>query len=360
MEVEVRRSTEGRGAATVLPSVSVVILSWNRRDELRTNLRKTLFESNYDPKRVDVVVVDNASEDGSADMVRREFPQVRLIQRRTNCGVSGINDGFAVARGDLVLALDDDCYLPPDGLTRAVAALSEHGADLVSFGVSTPFDASYRFDLRYRTGLLTYWGCAALMRRSVVERLSGYDPGIFVWANELEFMLRFFDAGFRHLHLPDVVAMHMKEIKPGDWRDGIGARAYLLNAAHWSYIAAKRLHARDAAGAWFAILVGIVRDAVRVKRSALHALPGAVRGFARGLRARDAVRSARVSRAYRENFHSWASPWWISRRPSEWVTGVLRRRSNGANGNRPPGRRDLYFAERSRYYPAGRATLDFR
>ena len=342
------------------PEVAFCVVNTEQRAMLVRCLDAVARERAALPFATEVLVLDNASEDGSADMVRREFPQVRLIERTKNCGVSGINDGFAVARGDLVLALDDDCYLPPDGLTRAVAALGEHDADLVSFAVSTPFDASYRFDLGYRTGLLAYWGCAVLMRRPVVERLGGYDPGIFVWANELEFMLRFFDAGFRHLHLPDVVAMHMKEVKPGAWREGIGGRAYLLNAAHWSYIAAKRLHGRDAAGAFFALLVGTVRDAVREKRSAIQAIPGVVRAFARGLRVRDPVRSARVSRVYRENFHSWASPWWLSRRPSEWLTGALHRRSNGANGGRPPGRRDLYFAERSRYYPSQAATLDLR
>src|SRR4051795_8448143 len=150
-----------------------------------------LDDSDYDRDQVDVVVVDNASEDGSGDMVAAEFPGVRLIRRATNNGVSGINEGFAVARGDWVLALDDDCYLPPDGLRRAIAAATERNADLVSFGVRSSVDPSYRYDLiAYRTGLLSFWGCAVLMRRGVVEELRGFDPEIFVWAHELEFMLR--------------------------------------------------------------------------------------------------------------------------------------------------------------------------
>ena len=338
-----------------MPTVTVVILSWNRRDELRTNLRKTLFESDYERDSIDVIVVDNASDDGSAAMVRDEFPQVRLIERDVNCGVSGINDGFAVAQGDLVLGLDDDCYLPPDGLPRAVAAMREHGADLVSFGVSTPFDETYRFDEAYRTGLLTYWGCAVLMRREVVERLGGYDPGIFVWANELEFMLRFFDAGFRHLHLPEVVAMHMKAVRQGDWRDIIGNRPYLINAAHWAFIAGKRLRARDSAEAFVALLAVNLRDAIRVKPDALKALPETVKGFMRGLREREPVRSVVVSRTYRQKFHSYASPWWLSRPPAEF----LRLPHRGAS-SAPTGRKDEYFASRARYYPARRATLDFR
>ena len=356
MEVSAERSRDGNDAAAVLPPVSVVILSWNRRDELRTNLRKTLFESDYDPDLVEVIVVDNASDDGSAAMVREEFPQVRLVERDHNCGVSGINDGFAVAEGDLILGLDDDCYLPPDGLKRAVAAMTEHGADLVSFGVSTPFDETYRFDMRYRTGLLTYWGCAVLMRREVVERLKGYDPGIFVWANELEFMLRFFDEGFRHLHLPEVIAMHMKEIARGvTWRESIGNRPYLINAAHWAYIAGKRLRARDAIEAFVALVTASVRDAIRVKPEALVAIRESSKGFARGLKDRRPVRNPAVSRTYRRNFHSFASPWWMSRPPSEFLR--IPRRSNGATA---PGRKEEYFASRARYYPNEAATLDFR
>ena len=355
MEAGVGQSEDGRDATAVLPSVTVVILSWNRREELRTNLRNTLFESDYDPELVDVVVVDNASEDGSAAMVREEFPQVRLIERSVNCGVSGINDGFAVATGDLVLGLDDDCYLPPDGLARAVAAMADHDADLVSFGVTTPFDESYRFDERYRTGLLTYWGCAVLMRRPVVERLGGYDPGIFVWANELEFMLRFYDAGFRHLHLPEVVAVHIKDIRGLTWKDRIGDRGYVLNTTHFAYVAGKRLRPRDAVEAVVALLVANARDGIKVKRSALRAIPATIKGFARGLRTRAPVRDARISHTYRRNFHSYASPWWLSRRPREFVS--LPRR---AKGSKPRGRRDEYFAERRRYYPIEAATLDFR
>src|SRR5437763_11375657 len=139
-----------------LPTVSIVLPSYNRRDELRITLEKMLHELDYDSGLVDTVVVDNASDDGSADMVEQDFPQVTLIRRDENCGVSGINDGFAVARGEWVLALDDDCYLPADGLRRAIEAARGHQADLVSFGVLNANQRDYRFDRRYRTGLLTY------------------------------------------------------------------------------------------------------------------------------------------------------------------------------------------------------------
>ncbi|MFL5883523.1 MAG: glycosyltransferase family 2 protein [Thermoleophilaceae bacterium] len=345
------------------PSVTVVLLVYNRKDELRTTLRKMLFELDYEPELVDVVVVDNASTDGSGQMVEREFPQVRLIRREENCGVSGFNDGFDAARGDWVLALDDDCYLPADGLKRALTAARETGVDLVSFGVRADDNPEYRFDHRYRTGLLTFWGCAVLMRREVLDRLHGYDPEIFVWANELEFMLRFFDAGFAHLHLPEVVAVHMKPTgRP--WQDYIAMREYRLNTRHFAYIAAKALRPSHAAGTLVALLAGNLRDAWRVDRAALKAIPGALRGFANGLRHRDPVSSAEISATYRRNFYSFASPWWVSRPlpellrslPRELGRTVLKRDRDPA---RPNGRRDAYYAQAARYYPKTSQTLRF-
>jgi GT2 family glycosyltransferase len=328
------------------PSVSIVFLVYNRREELRESLSRMLA-CDYDPGRLDVIVVDNASTDGSSAMVAEEFPQVRLIRREENVGTSGWNDGFAIASGDYVLALDDDCYLDGDGLKRAIAAAEAERADLVSFAVTSSFDPNYRFNERYRTGLLSFWGCAVLVRRPVLERLGGFDPGIFVWAHELEFMLRFFDAGFRHLHLPEVVAVHMKDIS-GHWTDFFSSRAYRVNSRHFAYIAAKQLRYRDAVGALLARLAVHLRDAVRQDRAALKAVPECLRGFVHGWRRRDPVRNAEVSRVYRRNFESFASPWWLSRPLSELIRGT-----------EGPGRREQYFAERSRYYPGAASTLEF-
>jgi hypothetical protein len=56
--------------------------------------------------------------------------------------------GSRAARGDYVLALDDHCYLPPDGLTQAIAAAKESDADLVSFAITRPDDPDYGLDAR--------------------------------------------------------------------------------------------------------------------------------------------------------------------------------------------------------------------
>ena len=343
------------------PTVTIVFLVYNRREELRISLERMLGDSDYPGDRVDVIVVDNASEDGAAEMVRAEFPDVRLIRREVNSGVSAFNDGFAVARGDYVLALDDDCYLPPDGLRRAVALAEEHAADLVSFGVASSEDHEHRFDLKYPTGLLTFWGCAVLMRRRVIAALDGYDPEIFVWANELEFMMRFFDAGFRHLHAPEIVAVHMKKLS-SDWTENIGARPYLINAQHFAYIAAKLMHPRDAAEALVALSAFSLRHAVLVKPAAIRGLPAVARGFAHGLRHRAPVSKAGISRTYRRCFRSYASPWWLSRPPLQLLlaapSAIVGRALGRPHRPKHPGRRERYITERARYYPTATATLE--
>jgi GT2 family glycosyltransferase len=193
-----------------------------------------------------------------------------------------------------------------------------------------------------------------LMRRAVLEELEGYDPEILIWANELEFMLRFFDRGYRHLHLPEVVAQHMKPVLgPEDW---IRQPGYRTNARHFAYVAAKHLRRRDAVEVLIALLARAVGDAVRTDRVAFRALPDTVSGFVAGLRHREPVRNPRVSRLYRRNFGSFASPWWFFRTPGELVRDLPR---EIREAHRPPVMfdRDRYYVERSRYYPQRSATL---
>jgi GT2 family glycosyltransferase len=350
------------GALTATPRVSIVFLVFNRRNELAESLRRMTVEDDFPADRLEVIVVDNASSDGSADMVRESFPGVRVIRRAVNCGVSGWNDGFAVATGDWVLALDDDCYLPRGGLREALAAAREHEADLVSFSVASSHRPDFRFTDAYRTGLLMFWGCAVLVRRTVLDELGGYDPEIFVWANELEFTLRFFDAGHRHLYLPEVTAVHMKHVNDGPEAEGVTDRSYQLNARHWGYIAAKLLGPRDAPVALANLLATFVRDAARIHPQALRAAWPAVRGFRHGLRHRAPV-AAEVSTTYRRGFHTFVGPWWSSRPPLEILRAAPARLARAALGRpvpEPTGRGGENLARHARFYPTSTAVLQLR
>lgn len=103
-----------------MSTVSLVICVWNRRDDLRENLQ-AIEKQTLPP--LEVIVVDNASQDGTAAMVRDEFPDVRLI-RLPHSGYGAceaFNIGFATARGELIGILDDDIVLPPGFVEQMVS-----------------------------------------------------------------------------------------------------------------------------------------------------------------------------------------------------------------------------------------------
>ncbi len=333
--------------STSLPVVSVVFLAYNRRDALLVSLRQMLESSGYPQDRLEVIVVDNASIDGTAETVAREFPQVRVIRNATNDGAPAWNLGFAVASGDYVLILDDDAYLRPGGLEAAVLAARAQQADLVSFSVVSSFDEEHRLNDDWRTGLLSFWGCAALLSAPALRAVEGYDPGIFIWANEADLTMRLLDHGFRHLYLPDVYAVHMKEpileFEP---------RRYLVNARHHGYIAGKLMRPADALVAVGNIVQRAAVDALTEDRVAVGAVKEVVAGFAAGLRRRRPVRPV-VSAAYRRNFHPYTAPWRFMRTPQE----RLRARREDEVAERRRRRLERFYDERAKFYPAGEASL---
>ena len=105
-----------------MPNVSVIVVSYNTREKLRRCL------SCIEPEH-EVIVVDNASSDGSAEMVRTDFPNVRLIENSDNRGFGAANNqGAAIAKGPWLLYLNSDCYASPGAITCLATALTEQEA----------------------------------------------------------------------------------------------------------------------------------------------------------------------------------------------------------------------------------------
>ena len=288
--------------ANPIPVVSVVILAYNRREALRVTLDKITTALTYPPEYLEIIVVDNASEDETAEMVTAHFPQVTLLVNDKNVGVAGWNLGFQIGKGDYFLILDDDCYLTDEGLKRAVLAAQEQQADLVSFTVESGVEPGYFFNEQYQTGWLSFWGCAALVSRRAIDRLGGYDPHIFLWANELDFTMRLLDAGMRHLFLKEVRAVHMKEPKP---RDVFDYRAHRLNRTHFAYIAGKLMQPADAVAVLVNLLLDVFLSALRHPQ-AFAIVPLVLEGFRKGWRNRQPVRPI-VSATYRRHFYAFAN-----------------------------------------------------
>jgi len=107
------------------PDVSIVIVNWNTREILRDCLR-SVYE-NAGPVDLHVIVVDNASTDGSVEMVKSEFEKVQLIANSENRGFAAANNqGMAVATGRYVLLLNSDTVVLDGAIAKTVAFADVH------------------------------------------------------------------------------------------------------------------------------------------------------------------------------------------------------------------------------------------
>ncbi len=282
-----------------LPTVSVVILAYNRRDMVELNLGKVFGALDYPADRLEVVIADNASTDGTAEMVRERFPQAKVLRLEENVGFQAVNRAFGATHGDWVLVLDDDCYMEGDSLRRALLTAAKEDADLVSFSVDSS-EPGQSFTEDYRTGLMMFWACSVLISRRAIDRIGGFDDRIFIWGNEVELTMRFFDAGFKHLHLPDVRSVHLKPLR------GMTEDFNTRNLRHLAYVAGKLLQPLDAAVAAWNLTVQALITAYHFGGNYLRAVPAVWEGFRTGRAVREPVRPA-VSRLFRRHFIEFAS-----------------------------------------------------
>jgi GT2 family glycosyltransferase len=225
-----------------VPELSVVIPSWNTRELLRACLAS--IERAPKPS-TEVIVVDNASHDGSADMVEADFPEVRLRRNDENEGFArGCNQGMDLARGRWILLLNADTEILDDGLERQVRFLEEHpehGAvapRLVSpdgstqrtcmrfpgwwtpLFFATPLERWFPRSREMRRYFMLDWdqeserdvdqppAAALLLRREVIERVGGFDERLWLFFNDVDLSRRMADAGWRTRYLADARVLH--------------------------------------------------------------------------------------------------------------------------------------------------------
>lgn len=192
--------------------VSLVISVWNRRDDLRENLTAIRAQT---VAPLEVIVVDNASTDGTPEMVVDEFPEVRLIRmphaRFGAC--TTFNRGFASARGRWIGILDDDVVLPADWIERMLeeSERESESTALFSSRVEEPempdwFLASDgHLTPRYMS---TFRGCASLGRADVLRQCGFYDEVLFIFGNERDLTARLLNRGYRVKYVPAVRVWH--------------------------------------------------------------------------------------------------------------------------------------------------------
>jgi glycosyltransferase involved in cell wall biosynthesis len=111
------------------PDVTLVSLAFNRRENVRELLTSLHYQS-Y--PSFEVILVDNASSDGTVEMVRSDFQEVELIESGSNLGMVAYNLGFEAARGDYILVMDDDGLPGSDDWIAQVVARFEANPQLGS------------------------------------------------------------------------------------------------------------------------------------------------------------------------------------------------------------------------------------
>lgn len=189
------------------PLVSIVVLSWNRCEELR----RTLVEiGRQDYASYEVIVVDNGSRDGSPDLVRLEFPHVRLIDLPENIGIEGLNVGLRAARGEIAVLLDDDSYPLPDALGQLVRIFEKDPQ--LGIAAGQVFGAAGWTGLRGepadRSDVPTFLGCGVGIRLAALHRSGDFDGSFFLYQNELDLAVRVTHAGYRVRYFADVKFVH--------------------------------------------------------------------------------------------------------------------------------------------------------
>ncbi len=203
-----------------LPPIAVGILSFNRREETLTTLR-LLRATEYPADRIRLILVDNASSDGTVDAVIREFGDaVEIVAMKSNSGVSARNLVMLKAPEAYIFMFDEDSAPErPDTIRRAVAFMREnprYGA--LCFHVRNAHTGALEFgDVRVIAGrrrpdgvceAMRIVGAGMCYRREAIQSTTGYDRLIFWGGEEHDLTLRFIGAGISIAHHADFTIIH--------------------------------------------------------------------------------------------------------------------------------------------------------
>jgi GT2 family glycosyltransferase len=226
--------------------LSVVIPSYNTCKLIERALR-TVTEASKDLD-VEIIVVDNASNDGSQEMIEEKFPGVRLIKNDNNLGFAGANNmAFRQSEGRHVLLLNSDTLVRPDTLRCLVEFLDTHpeagavGCKILNpdgtfqhdcrRGFPTPMAAIYKLsglsrlfrnNPRFARYNLTYLdpdelsevdalsGSCMMVRRQVLEQVGFLDEDYFMYGEDLDWCFRMRQGGWRIYYVPTTTIIHFR------------------------------------------------------------------------------------------------------------------------------------------------------
>ncbi len=224
--------------------LSIIIVSWNVRDELLDCLNS--IQQNPSSHRYEVIVVDNASSDGTTDAIESRFPDVRLCVNTDNRGFAMANNlGIKQSTGQYILLLNPDTIVPPNALDILIQFMDDNkdvgvcGPKLLNSDGTiqqsihrfpsfrgalhrhTAFKFLGIFKGQYRKWIMKdvsydnqidvdqVMGAALFTRRSLIEQVGSMDERFFMYYEEVDLCYRIKEAGWRIVYVPEVKITHL-------------------------------------------------------------------------------------------------------------------------------------------------------
>ena len=283
-----------------MPRISVVIPNWNGLAHLDTCLSALDRQTFSD---FEIIIVDNASSDGSVAFIRRKYPQAKVIELPENRGFAGAcNAGIRAAQGEFVVLLNNDTEVDPGWLAAIVDAFQRHpeagivASKMLLFDQRDVFHTAgdfYGFDgipgnrgvwerddgqFDREEYVFSACGGSAACRRTMLDQIGLLDEDFFFSCEDLDLAWRAQLAGWRVLYTPAAIVYHKLSATGG------GATASFYDGRNFLYLIAKNYPTSLLRKHWRAILgaqINIAWEALRSWRGA--AARARLRGMMAGL-----------------------------------------------------------------------------
>lgn len=203
------------------PLLSVVIVTYNTADLIGICLASVRSEQTIP---VETFVIDNASSDGGAAVVRKGFPQVHTVENSENRGFGAANNQvFSRCRGKYLLLLNPDTVVRPGAFGEMIRYMDKHaevglaGAKLVNTDGTPQDSVSFRYpgerqacgELQGLPGpIACVMGACQIVRPELMERLGGFDEDFFLYGEDQDLCLRIRKSGYEIGYVPTAEIMH--------------------------------------------------------------------------------------------------------------------------------------------------------
>jgi GT2 family glycosyltransferase len=204
--------------------LSIVFLNYNRLEETRVTVNQ-LRSLARDRADIEVIAVDNGSTDGTPLFLKQHADWMRLLLLEGNTGIGGLNEGFRLARGDVIMVLDDDSH-PGDAATldHVVEILdAQPDIGVVACRIVAPNGESVRTwhlpEEDVPGPSMAFVGCGFAIRRELFERIGWFPEAFFLYQNEIETAIRVMKEGYQIHYEPACRVIH-RESETGrpSWR----------------------------------------------------------------------------------------------------------------------------------------------